>query len=145
MTRKIKTYEDLLQEEQALTIKLATYKNLIREDITGLKTGIKDKLNPVKRIADTAKNLFTFDDNGPLLNFGLRFGTDVFLRRLLLGRANWIAKVVVPYLIKNYASHLITEQQRKAVTKTVSNFVSKFITKKKKERFTPPTPPAETI
>lgn len=140
MTRKIKTYDDLLQEEQALTVKLATYKSLIKEDITGLKAGVKDKLNPVKRIVGTAKNLFTFDDNGPLLNFGLRFGTDVFLRRILLGRANWIAKVVVPYVIKNYASHLITEGQRKAVTKTVSSFLSKFMTKKKKEPFaaTPP-------
>lgn len=137
MRPKIKTYEDLLQEEQRLTAQLASYKEVIREDITGLKAS----LNPVKRVVATAKNLFTFDDNGPLLNFGLKFGTDVFLRKLLLGRAGWIAKVVVPYVIKNYASHLITEGQRKAVAKTVSNLVSKFMMKKKKEPFAE-TPPA---
>ncbi|WP_162944898.1 hypothetical protein [Flavisolibacter nicotianae] len=131
MRPKIKTYEDLLQEEQRLTAQLASYKEVIREDITGLKAS----LNPVKRVVAGAKNLFTFDDNGPLLNFGLKFGTDVFLRKLLLGRAGWIAKVVVPYVIKNYASHLITEGQRKAVAKTVSNLVSKFMMKKKKEPF----------
>ena len=131
MNQRIKTYEDLLQEEQRLNTQLASYKTVIRDDIAGLKAS----LNPVKRAVATAKNLFTFDDNGPLLNFGLRFGTDVVLRRLLLGRANWIAKVVVPYLIKNYSSHLITEGQRKAVAKAISKFFSKFMMKKKKEPF----------
>jgi len=131
MNQKIKTYEDLLQEEQRLTTQLASYKGVIRDDITGVKAA----LNPVKRVAATVKNLFTFDDNGPLLNFGLKFGTDVLMRRVLLGRASWIAKVVVPYLIKNYSSHLITEGQRKAVAKTVSKFLSKFMMKKKKEPF----------
>ena len=129
--RVIKTYEDLLQEEQRLTTQLASYKELIRDDVTALKAG----LNPIKRAAATVKNLFTFGDNGPLVNFGLKFGTDVFLRRILLGRANWIAKVVVPYVIKNYASHLITEEQRKTIVKTVSNLLSKVMMKKKKERF----------
>lgn len=135
--KPIKTYEDLLQEEQRLTAQQVLYKDLIREDITGLKEG----LNPVKRIAAQAKNLFTFDDNGPLLNFGLKFGTDIFLQKVLLGRASWIAKVVVPYFIKNYTSHLITEDQRKAVAKTVSRLLSKVMMKKKKEPFTA-APPA---
>jgi hypothetical protein len=138
MNRSIKTYEDLLQEEQRLTAQLASYKGVIREDIAALKTS----LNPIKRVASTVKNLFTFGDNGPLLNFGLKFGTDVFLRRLLLGRAGWIAKVVVPYLIKNYASHLVTEGQRKAIAKTVSNLISKFMMKKKKEHFAAAPPAA---
>lgn len=131
MNKRIKTYDDLLQEEQRLATELASYKGVIKDDITGLKAS----LNPLKRVAYTVRNLFTFDDNGPLLNFGLKFGTDVFLRRLLLGRANWIAKVVVPYLIKNYASHLITEGQRKAVAKSVSKLLSKIMMKKKKESF----------
>lgn len=131
MNKSIKTYEDLLQEEQRLTTQLASYKGVIQDDIAGLKAS----LNPVKRVASTVKNLFTFGDNGPLLNFGLKFGTDIFLRKLLLGRASWIAKVVVPYLIKNYASHLITEDQRKAVAKSLSKLFSKVLMKKKKEPF----------
>lgn len=131
MNKSIKTYEDLLQEEQRLTMHRETLKAQIKEDIAGIKSG----LNPIKKAADTVKSLFTFGDNGPLLNFGLKFGTDVVLRKLLLGRAGWIAKVVVPYAIKNYASHLISEDQRKAVAKTVSKIFSKFLMKKKKEPF----------
>lgn len=131
MTRKIKTYEDLLQEEQKLTVQLRTYKELIQEDITGVKQG----LNPFKRTAKVVRNLFTREDKGPLLNFGLNFGMDVLLRKVLLGRASWITKVAVPYFIKNYASHLISEEQRKTVGKTVSKFISKLMMKKKKESF----------
>lgn len=138
MTTKIKTYEDLLQEEQRLTAQLRSYKDLIKEDIAGVKAG----LNPLKRGVHIARNLFTRGDNGPLLNFGLNFGLDVMLRRVLLGRAGWITKVMVPYLVKNYASHLITEDQRRAVGQTVSNFISKVLMKKKKEPFNaaPPAP-----
>lgn len=137
MTRRIKTYEELLQEEQRLTVQLRSYKELMKEDIAGIKSG----LNPIKRTAYMVKNLFTRDDNGPLLNFGVNFGLDVVLRRIILGRASWVTKVVVPYLVKNYASHLITEDQRKAVGKSVSRFLSKFLMKKKKEPFqeAPPT------
>lgn len=130
MTRKIKTYDDLLQEEIRLQAHLTSCKDVIKQDIVGIKEG----LNPFKRVVNTIKGLFTRDDNGPLVNFGLNFGLDVFVRRILLGRASWITKVVVPYVIKNYASHLITEEQRKTITKSVSKFFSKFI-KKKKESF----------
>lgn len=131
MTRKIKTYEDLLQEESRLTAEMHSYKELIKEDIAELKKG----LNPVKRGVQVVKNLFSRGDNGPLLNFGLNFGLDVMLRRVLLGRASWVTKVMVPYLVKNYASHLITEDQRKAVGKSVSKLISKVLMKKKKEPF----------
>lgn len=131
MNKKISTYEDLLQEEQRLQAQLRSYKELIKDDIAGIKEG----LNPIKQVTKTVRNLFTRGDNGPLLNFGVNFGLDVFLRRILLGRASWITKVVVPYVIKNYASHLITDDQRKNVAKSVSKFLTKFVMKKKKESF----------
>ena len=128
MTRKIKTYEDLLQKEQRLTAQLKSYKGLIKEDIAGIKEG----LNPFKRIAANIRGLFTRGDNGPMLNFGLNFGVDVLIRKFLLGRAGWVTKIVVPYMVRNYASHLVTEDQRKNVTKSVGKFLSKFLSKIKK-------------
>jgi hypothetical protein len=38
---KIKTYEDLLQEEQRLLAQLKSTEVLIREDIAGVKEGLK--------------------------------------------------------------------------------------------------------
>lgn len=140
MNKKISTYEDLLQEEQRLTAQLSSYKELIKDDIAGIKEG----LNPIKQITKTVRSLFTRGDNGPLLNFGMNFGLDVLMKKVLLGRASWITKVVVPYVIKNYASHLITEDQRKNVAKTVSKFMTKILMKKKKEPFET-APPADTV
>lgn len=129
MRKAIKTYEDLVLEEQRLQSELASLKGLIQEDITGLKAS----LNPIKKVAGTVKNFFTFDDKGPLLNFGLNFGFDVLLRKIVLARFGWLTKVVVPYLVKNYASHVISENQRKSVAKSVSKLFSKILMKKKKE------------
>ena len=129
MRKAIKTYEDLVLEEKRLQGELASYKVLIKEDIAGLKAS----LNPIKKIVTNVKNFFTFDDNGPLLNFGLNFGFDVLLRKILLARTGWLTKVVVPYLVKNYASHLITESQRKSLAKSISKVFSKILMKKKKE------------
>ena len=131
MRKVVKTYEDLLLEEQRLQSELESYKGLIKEDITVLKAS----LNPIKRTVATVKSFFTFEDHGPLLNFGLNFGFDFLVRRILLARTGWITKVVVPYLIKNYASHLITEEQRKSMAKSVSKIISKLMMKKKKEPF----------
>ena len=131
MRKAIKTYEDLVEEEKRLQGDLASYKGLIKEDITALK----ESLNPIKRTITTVKNFFTFEDRGPLLNFGLNFSFDFLLRKVLLARMGWITKVVVPYLVKNYASHLITEDQRKALAKSISKVISKLLMKKKKEPF----------
>ena len=131
MTTKIKTYKDLLAEEQRLTLQLTLHKSLIKEDIAG----IKERLNTFKRIAANIRGMFSRGDNGPLLNFGLNFGIDVLIRKILLGRAGWITKIVVPYVIKNYASHLVNETQRKAVTKNFGKFVSKILSKKRKDPF----------
>ena len=127
MTRKINTYQELVQEEERLNAQLDLYKGFIKDDIAGLKLA----LNPFKRIAANIRGLFSRGDNGPLVNFGLNFGIDVLVRKLLLARAGWLAKIVVPYVAKNYASNLVSEDQRKAITKTVGKFVSKILSKKK--------------
>lgn len=131
MTRNIKTYEDLLQEEERLKSRLVIYKGLMKEDIAGIKHG----LNPFKRIAAHVRGLFKRGDNGPLLNFGLNFSIDVLIRKLLLARAGWLTKIVVPYIIKNYASHLVSEEQRKTISKTFGKFVGKILSKRKKTQF----------
>jgi hypothetical protein len=129
MNKSIKTYEDLLEEEQRLQAQLDSYKLLIREDISGLK----DSLNPVKRVVRTAKNMFTMEDNGPLVNFGLNFGMDVLIRKILLARAGWVTKFVVPFVVKNFASHVIGEEDRDKIAKSIRKLVKKFTSKREQK------------
>lgn len=131
MNKPIRNYEDLLHEEQRLKAQLASYKLLIAEDAKALREG----LNPIKRGIAFAKSLVTRDDNGPLLNFGLNFSIDMLLRRLLLARAGWIVKVLVPYVVKNYASHIISDDEREKITKTIRKWIKKVLHKKEKPIF----------
>ncbi|MBD0331566.1 MAG: hypothetical protein ICV66_02830 [Chitinophagaceae bacterium] len=125
MDKTIKTYDDLLAEEQRLTALLNVQKELIAEDIAGVKEGLK----PVKKVYEFMQKMATRDNASPLMNFGMEMGIDLFIRRLLLARAGWLTKIVVPFFVKNYSSHLIGEEKREAWFKKVRNLLKKITPK----------------
>jgi hypothetical protein len=119
---KIKTYEDLLQEEQRLVAQLKETEVLIRNDIAGVKEGLK----PIGNVVRTIGKFTTRDKTNAFANFGLDFSVDLFVRRFLLARAGWFTKILIPYLIKNYSSHIISEQQRAKLMEKINNFFSRL-------------------
>ncbi len=132
MNPRIKTYEDLLQEEKRLQAEVDSYKIVIKEDITALK----ESLNPVKRTIATVKNIFTMENNGPLINFGLNFGMDVLVRKVLLARAGWITKFVVPFVAKNFASHIIGDEDKSRLVKSFRRMIKMALPKKVRKEAT---------
>jgi hypothetical protein len=123
---KIKTYKDLLEEEQRLQQVLKGQENLIREDLMSMK----ENLEPIKKVYDQVHKVFTRDNRVPIFNVGLELGIDVLLRRFLLARAGWFAKTFVPYIVKNYASHIISEEKRKVIIKKIEELFNKIRPKK---------------
>ena len=119
---KIKTYEDLLQEEQRLLAQLKETEVLIRNDIAGVKEGLK----PIGNVVRTIGKFTTRDKTNAFANFGLDFSVDLLVRRFLLARAGWFTKILIPYLIKNYSSHIISEQQRARLLEKINNFFSRL-------------------
>jgi len=126
---KIKTYQDLLQEEQRLQQILKSQEVLIREDLVNMK----ENLEPIKKVYDQVHKIFTRDNRVPVFNVGLELGIDMILRRFILARAGWFAKTFVPYVIKNYASHIIGEEKRKAIIKKIEEMFNKIRPKKDKQ------------
>src|SRR5690348_4512712 len=126
---KIRTYNDLLQEEQRLQQVLKGQERLIREDLVSMK----ENLEPVKKVYDQVHKIFTRDNRVPIFNVGLELGIDMVLRRFLLARAGWFAKTFVPYLVKNYSSHIIGEEKRKAIIKKIEELFNKIRPKKDKQ------------
>jgi hypothetical protein len=61
-----------------------------------------------------------------LANFGLDFSVDLLVRRFLLAKAGWFTKIMIPYIIKNYSSHIITEQQKAKLMQKISKIFSKL-------------------
>jgi len=125
---KIRTYDDLLQEEQRLQKVLKGQEILIREDLVSMK----ENLEPIKKVYDQVHKIFTRDNRVPLFNVGLELGIDVVLRRFLLARAGWFAKTFVPYIVKNYSSHIIGEEKRKAIIKKIEELFNKIRPKREK-------------
>jgi hypothetical protein len=119
---KIRTYEDLLQEEQRLQQQLKGQELLIRQDIMSMKENVE----PVKKVYDTIQKFFTRDNRVPFFNMGIEMGVDLLLRRFILMRAGWFAKIIVPYLVKNYSSHIIGEEKRKALVKKIRDMFNKI-------------------
>lgn len=128
MSKSIRTYEDLLHEEQRLLQHLKSQEALIAQDLEG----VKEKLKPVRKAFSFVSKIITRDHTGPLASFGLDFGIDVLLRRVLLARAGWLTKVFVPFVVKNYSSHIINEEQRSKLTKKIQDIFNKIRPKKSK-------------
>ena len=126
MSRTIKTYEDLLQEEQRLVQVLKSKEVLIREDVAG----IGESLKPLGKVFSFLNRMATRDHTGPLANFGIDFGIDVLVRKILLARAGWFTKIFVPFLVKNYSSHIISEEHRTNLAKKIQNIFNKIRPKK---------------
>jgi len=128
MSRSIKTYEDLLQEEQRLLQSLKSRELLIKDDLAGLR----EHLKPMGKVYKFVEKMATRDHTGPITNFGIDFGIDLVVRKLLLARAGWFTKIFVPFIIKNYSSHIISEEQREKLAKKVQNIFNKIRPKKDK-------------
>jgi hypothetical protein len=126
---KIKTYKDLLQEEQRLQAVLKGQEHLIRQDLVSLK----ENLEPIKKVYDQVHKVFTRDNRVPVFNIGLELSIDMLLRRFILARAGWFARTFVPYLVKNYASHIIGEEKRKAIIKKIEDLFNKIRPKTTKQ------------
>ena len=119
---KIKNYKDLLQEEQRLLSELKTKEVEIRNNLAGVRRGLR----PIGRVMNTISKFTTRDKTGAFSNFGLDFGIDLIVRRFILAKAGWLTKILVPYLLKNYSSHIISEQQKSRIMEKINNLFSKL-------------------
>ncbi|HEY0059569.1 MAG TPA: hypothetical protein VGB56_10550 [Flavisolibacter sp.] len=122
MNKRIKTYEDLVEEQQRLVSLLKTQESFIKVDIAGVREG----LQPFGRAMTVVNKMATRDNTAPVLNFGMEMGIDLLIRRVLLARAGWFTKIVVPFLIKNYSSHIIGVDKRMALIGKVKGFFKKI-------------------
>jgi hypothetical protein len=105
---RIKTYEDLEAEEKRLEALLYSHRENIKDSFEAVKKG----LNPFRQAADTARKLFSRDKSNPIMKFGLDLGVDVLVRRLLLAKAGWFTKIIVPFFIKNYSTHFVAQYKK---------------------------------
>jgi hypothetical protein len=103
MNKAFKTYEDLELEKKRLRDRLSFQQQKIREDFRE----IKEKLEPAGKILSFAGNLTTRNKANPLLQLGMNLGIDLLSSRFIFSKAGWLGKLAIPFIAKNYASHLL--------------------------------------
>jgi hypothetical protein len=106
---KISTYRELVAEEQRLSSELAAQKIAIQ----GEWEVTRHQLKPFENALGFVAKLSTKNKSNPLLNMGLDLGVDVLIRRLLLGNAGFVTKLLVPTIIRNYSSNMLNISEGK--------------------------------
>ena len=105
---KINTYAKLLNEKQRLKLLLEVHKIVIKEDTRMIRETIK----PATDVLSIIGKLTNRDRTNPLLNLGVDFGVDLIVRKLLLGRAGWVSKIIIPFIVKNFSSNIFAENKK---------------------------------
>ena len=134
MTKTINSYKDLLEEKARLKLLLAAQKELVRYDLNE----IREELAPVKSAISWVGKIATKDKANWLLSATADMAIDIILKKMVLSKAGWITKLVLPFFMKNFSSHIIADNKDKIVSKLFSWAGKKNANgkmhKKKKER-----------
>jgi hypothetical protein len=101
MNKRFTTYKEMLDEQQRLTALMRTQQLQIQQDITEIKV----ELEPVFHITASLKKFVTRKSGDILSNLGVKLLADGLVKKIILAKAGWLTRLVVPLLVKNYASH----------------------------------------
>ena len=120
MSQTIKTYADLCEERDRIKNLLVVQRQKIKDDWDELK----GEFLPVKNAFGVVGKMTHADKSNPLVNIGLKLASDLFLKNFVLAKAGWVTKLAVPFVVKNYSSHLLAEKGGNFLGK-VFNFFGK--------------------
>ena len=117
MTNRIDSYEDLLKEQARLKLLLQAQKELVRADINQIK---QEFVAPVRSAISYVGKFATKEKGNWLLTTAADTVIDIVLKRIVLSRAGWVTKLVIPFFMKNFSSHIIADNKDKIVNKLFS-------------------------
>ena len=134
MNSPIESYEQLLIRRKQLENLLKAQEELIKIDIEEIRIS----LAPVHNAATNLISFFTQDKAAGVLGFGANRMIDVFVRKILLSRSNWVTKLVIPFFVKNFSSHFIAEHKEQWMDNIRKWFSSNGHHKEKSEKESEP-------
>jgi hypothetical protein len=103
MKKKIRAYDQLLQEEQQLEDALQLHQRNLGHKWQGLKESVQPAVIGMR----LAQKAFTRSENNPVINSGVNLVVDLVVKKWLLKRAGWLTKLLIPYFVKNITSGVI--------------------------------------
>ncbi|HEX6192544.1 MAG TPA: hypothetical protein VFZ42_09270 [Chitinophagaceae bacterium] len=107
MSKPIRTYKDMQEEKERLELQLKNQKQLIM----GSASALKDEFKPAFSAISFLGSLVKRDSTNPVLGTAANSIIDLVLKRVVLGRAGWIARTLIPLMVKNMSSHYIADHE----------------------------------
>jgi hypothetical protein len=71
----------------------------------------------VNHALDTIGKIAKGDKSNPLVNMGLQLVGDMFIKNFVLAKAGWLTRLTVPFVMKNYSSHMIADKGKNLFNK----------------------------
>jgi hypothetical protein len=68
-------------------------------------------------VGEFIRKITTKDKTSLLLNIGSDIVINSVVKRFILSRAGWFVRTIIPYFLKNYSSHFLSEQKYKWIEK----------------------------
>ena len=106
MKTKIESLEDVRAERVRLKNQIELSRTHLKHEF-GL---IKRELNPIHQALGVVTDAFTTPRKG-LLSLGVGLGVDTVLKNVVLARAGWLPRLVVPFLVRNVATNYISKNK----------------------------------
>jgi hypothetical protein len=123
MNNTIKSYDDFLEEKERMKNLLVLQKKHLQDNWEEFKI----ELHPVNNVFHVLGQMTKRDKTNPLLNLGINLVGDILLNKILLSRAGWITRLAVPFVVKNYSSHILGKKGRSLISKVGQIFKKKSI------------------
>ena len=104
----IRTYEELLTERKRLDNNLVLHKAAINAELMN----IKERFEPLTQVVSWLgifKNK-TAGTGGSLLKMGAEAGIDLLVGQSMLSKVNWLAKLVIPFILKKVTAKAIEKK-----------------------------------
>jgi hypothetical protein len=118
MNKAIRTYDDLLEYKTSLQRQLQDQKELIYYDLGE----IKDELKPITETIKKISHFFVPSKDSSWLVRGTNSVIDMLLRNVFLRKSGWMTKTVVPFLVENISSHLVSKNKHGIIQKILTLF-----------------------
>jgi hypothetical protein len=110
MSKKITSYEELLEEKARLEELLAVERDAIKSNYILLKNEIRPITHGIANITGVLSKFGRRPRGNPIVNLGLDIGTELLLKRYLLVKAGWVTRTVIPYIVRNYSTKFFSDK-----------------------------------
>ena len=115
---KIKNYQDLLAVKKQLEAELVIKHVLIQKDMAELK----QEWRPVTNLLSGIAKINSQGKGNPLVSMGIGIIGNLLLKNTPLARSGWIASLVVPFLAKNYSTHILNKEGTSIFRQLIDRF-----------------------